>query len=55
MKLMMNPEIIKLVDTGKISSKDYADIAKYLKQYARDEDSVDYREDIRLKTSINIK
>lgn len=55
LKLMMNPEIIKLVDTGKISSKDYADIAKYLKQYARDEDSVDYREDIRLKTSINIK
>ena len=55
LKLMMNPEILKLVKTGKISSKDYADITKYLKQYARNEDSVDYREDIRIKKSIHIK
>lgn len=51
-KLIINPEIIKLVQAGKISSKDYADITKYLKQYARDEDSVDYREDKRLDVDI---
>lgn len=54
-KLVTNPEILKLVKAGKISSKDYADITKHLKQYARDEDSVDYREDILLDTDINIK
>jgi hypothetical protein len=54
-KLITNPEILKLVKAGKISSKDYADITKHLKQYARDEDSVDYREDILLDTDINIK
>lgn len=54
-KLITNPEILKLVKAGKISSKDFADITKYLKQYARDEDSVDYREDIRLDADINIK
>jgi len=52
-KLMTNPEILKLVKAGKISSKDFADITKYLKQYARDEDSVDYREDKHI--DINIK
>lgn len=52
-KLMTNPEILKLVKAGKISSKDYADITKYLKQYARDEDSVDYREDKHI--DVNIK
>ncbi len=54
-KLITNPEILKLVKAGKISSKDYADITKHLKQYARDEDSVDYREDILLDADINIK
>ena len=44
-KLIANPEIIKLVNDGKISSEDYAAIVKHLKQYARDEDSIDYRED----------
>ncbi len=47
LRLMMNPEILQLVKAGKISSKDYADITKYLKQYARGEDSVDYRVDYR--------
>lgn len=53
--LITNPEILKLVESGKIASKDFADITKYLKQAARDEDSVDYREDIRLDADINIK
>ena len=52
-KLITNPEILKLVKAGKISSKDFADITKYLKQYARDEDSVDYREDKHI--DVNIK
>lgn len=52
-KLMTNPEILKLVKAGKISSKDFADITKYLKQYAGDEDSIDYREDKHI--DINIK
>lgn len=51
-KLMTNPEILKLVKAGKISSKDFADMTKYMKQYARDEDSVDYREDKRLDIDI---
>ena len=51
--LITNPEILKLVKAGKISSKDYADITKYLKQYARDEDSIDYREDKHI--DVNIK
>jgi hypothetical protein len=50
--LMTNPEILKLVKAGKISSKDFADITKYMKQYARDEDSVDYREDKHLDIDI---
>lgn len=52
-KLMTNPEILKLVKAGKISSKDFADITKYLKQYAGDEDSIDYREDKHI--DVNIK
>jgi hypothetical protein len=44
-KLITNPEIIKLVNNGKISSEDYVAIVKHLKQYAGGEDSVDYRED----------
>ena len=51
-KLIINPEILKLVKVGKISSEDYADIVKYLKQYARDEDSVDYRKERRIKVDI---
>ena len=51
-KLITNPEILKLVKAGKISSKDFADMTKYMKQYARDEDSVDYREDKRLDIDI---
>ena len=51
-KLITNPEILKLVEAGKISSADYAAIVKHMKQYARDEDSVDYREDRRIKVDI---
>ena len=41
-KLITNPEIIKLVNEGKIASEDYAGIVKYLKQYAKDEETLDY-------------
>lgn len=54
-KLITNPEILNLVKAGKISSKDYADITKYLKQYARDEDSIDYSKGVFLDADINIK
>jgi len=54
-KLFANPEIIKLVNDGKISGEDYADIVKHLKQYARDEDSVDYREDRHINIDIKKK
>ncbi|MBW1715343.1 MAG: hypothetical protein JRJ77_05860 [Deltaproteobacteria bacterium] len=40
--LIGNPEIIKLVHEGKIASADYARIVKYLKQYARNEDTREY-------------
>jgi hypothetical protein len=40
--LITNPEIIKLVHEGKISGEDYAQIVKYLKQYARDEETREY-------------
>jgi len=42
LRLIKNPEIIKLVHEGKIASEDYADIVKYLKQYARDEETTEY-------------
>lgn len=42
LRLVKNPEIIKLVHERKIASEDYADIVKYLKQYARDEDTTEY-------------
>jgi hypothetical protein len=40
--LITNPEITKLVREGKISGDDYAQIVKYLKQYARDEETREY-------------
>ncbi len=40
--LASNPEIVRLVQQGKIASGDYADIVKYLKQYARDEETIEY-------------
>jgi len=40
--LITNPEITKLVREGKISGNDYAQIVKYLKQYARDEETREY-------------
>jgi len=40
--LIANPEITKLVREGKISGEDYAQIVKYLKQYARDEETLEY-------------
>jgi len=40
--LIANPEIIKLVHEGKIASEDYARIVKYLKQYARGEETQEY-------------
>jgi len=51
-RLITHPEILNLVKTGKLSSEDYAAIVKYLKQYAGDEDSVDYREDKNIKVDI---
>lgn len=43
--LITNPELIKLVREGKIASEDYARIIKYLKQYARGEETLEYEED----------
>lgn len=43
--LITNPEVIKLVGEGKIASEDYARIVKYLKQYARGEETLEYGED----------
>jgi hypothetical protein len=40
--LITNPEITKLVREGKVSGDDYAQIVKYLKQYARDEETREY-------------
>jgi len=40
--LITNPEVIKLVHEGKIASEDYAQIVKYLKQYARGEETIEY-------------
>ena len=40
--LITKPEIIKLVHEGKIASEDYARIVKYLKQYARGEETQEY-------------
>ena len=34
-RLITHPEIIKLVNEGKLAGEDYASIVKYLKQYAR--------------------
>jgi len=42
LRLINNPEIIRLVHDGKIASEDYAEIVKYLKQYARDEETIEY-------------
>ena len=42
LRLITNPEIIRLVHEGKIASEDYAEIVKYLKQYARDEETTEY-------------
>jgi len=42
LRLITNPEVIKLVHEGKIASEDYAEIVKYLKQYARDEETIEY-------------
>jgi hypothetical protein len=39
--MINNPEIIKLVREGKISGMDFTEITRYLKQYARDEDTDD--------------
>ena len=41
-RLITNPEIIKLVSEGRIASEDYAEIVKYLKQYARGEETIEY-------------
>lgn len=54
-KLITNPEIMKLVNDGKISSEDYAAIVKHLKQYAGGEDSVDYREDRHIDMGVEKK
>ncbi len=41
-RLVSNPDVLKLVREGKISGDDYARIVKYLKQYARDEETLEY-------------
>ncbi len=41
-RLITNPEITKLIHEGKIAGEDYADIVKYLKQYARGEETIEY-------------
>ena len=41
-RLITNPEVIKLVHDGKVASEDYARIVKYLKQYARGEETIEY-------------
>lgn len=50
LKLITNPDIIKLVDEGKIAGENYAGIVKYLKQYAKDEETLEYGDegDIRI-------
>jgi len=52
-KLITNPEIIKLVHEGKIASEDYAGIVKYLKQYAKDEETLEYGDEGDIKIDID--
>ena len=54
-KLITNSDLIRLVNEGKIASEDFAEIVKYLKQYARDEDTVDYPYDSDINIDINEK
>jgi len=41
-RLIANPDVVKLVKSGKIASEDYGEIVKYLKQYARGEETNEY-------------
>ncbi|MCD4715460.1 MAG: hypothetical protein K8R45_01815, partial [Desulfobacterales bacterium] len=52
-KLITNPEIIKLVHEGKIASEDYAGIVKYLKQYAKEEETLEYGDEGDIKIDID--
>lgn len=51
-KLITNPEIIRLVKAGKISSQDYAAIVKYLKQYTAGEET-DRPSDVSIDVSLS--
>lgn len=42
--LINNKEVLALVKAGKIDSEEFADIVRYMKQYARDEDTNDIDE-----------
>ena len=52
-KLITNSDLIRLVNEGKIASEDYAEIIKYLKHYARDEDTIDYPDNGDINIDIN--
>lgn len=54
-KLITNPEIIKLVHEGKIAGEDYAGIVKYLKQYAKDEETLEYGDEGDINIDIDKK
>ena len=44
-RLITNEQILQLVEKNKINSEDYREIVKFLKQYARDEDTDNYDDD----------
>jgi len=52
-RLITNPDLIRLVHEGKIAGEDYAEIVKYLKQYARDEETGDYSDNGDINIDIN--
>jgi hypothetical protein len=52
-RLITNSDLIRLVHEGKIASDDYAEIVKYLKHYARDEDTIDYSDSGDINIDIN--
>jgi hypothetical protein len=52
-KLITDSDLIRLVNEGKIAGDDYAEIVKYLKHYARDEDTVDYSDSGDISVGIN--
>lgn len=51
-QLINNPEIIQLVREGKISSMDFTEITRYLKQYARDEETDNFSNEENLNVDV---